>query len=403
MLCRLIDINTENSGNNGREKELSEYLAKEYAKLGLEADLYSPDSVPNIKAHPDYLEGRNLEDRPNITVKLAGKDSKKSLMLAGHLDTMPIGDESIWTMPPTKGTVKDGRIYGRGANDDKHALAIELFLAKAFRELGVKLNNDVYLSGYVDEEFGGGDGALACCLKYPSDFYINIDSDYMDIIHSGVGGQRLAIELRHPDPKDSCEDMIEAIYLTKKEIDEFGKRRKSEMSKNALYKDTEIPEKSLRYMNVATGLNTTDRNRGIVDFAFYTDRSKEEIKIELNELFESVSRAIEHLGIKLDNVIYRSRFFPFAAVDKGHKCIDLLKSCAKNALDRELLVKGMCLSDLNIFIKNSGGNAISCGACRGFADEGGAHQPDEYVLCDELVDLTKLMVEFIFEWDKSND
>ena len=265
------------------------------------------------------------------------------------------------------------------------------------------ITDDIYLSGYVDEEFGGGDGALACCLKYPCDFYINIDSDYMDIIHSGVGGQRLAIELRHPDPKDSCEDMIEAIYLTKKEIDKFGAKRKAEMAKNAFYKDTEIPQKSLRYMNVASGLNTTDRNRAIVDFAFYTDRSKNEIELEFNELFENISCAIAHLGVKLDNVIYRSRFFPFAAADKSHKCIKLLQQCAKEALDREISIKGMCLSDLNIFIKNSNGNAISCGACRGFADEGGAHQPDEYVICDELVELTKLLVEFIFEWDKSND
>ena len=141
MLCEMVNINTENFGNQGNEKYLAEYLKGEYEKLGFDADLYSPDSVPNIKAHPDYLDGRNLEDRPNITVKLAGRNAKKSLMLAGHLDTVPIGDESIWTMPPTKGTVKNGRIYGRGANDDKHALAIELFLAKAFRE--VKL----YISG----------------------------------------------------------------------------------------------------------------------------------------------------------------------------------------------------------------------------------------------------------------
>ena len=403
MLCEMVNINTENFGGSGNEKYLAEYLKGEYEKIGLDADLYSPDSVPNIKSHPDYLAGRNLEDRPNITVKVSGSAPKKSLMLAGHLDTVPIGDERLWTVPPVKGTIKDGKIYGRGANDDKHSLAIQLFLAKAFKELGVELKNNLYLSGYVDEEFGGGDGALACCVKYPCDFYINIDSDYMDIIHCGVGGQRLAIELKHPDPKDSCEDMIEAIYLVKKEIDKFGDRRKAEMSKDPYFKDTDVPRKALRYMNVVTGLNTNDRNRGVVDFAFYTDRPWETIKNEYDELFAAIDRAVAPLGIKIDNVIYRSRFFRYAAADKEHKCIKMLRGCAQKALGRDLKVCGMCLSDLNVFINNSNGNAISCGVCRGFADEGGAHQPNEYVICDELVEFTKLLVEFILEWDRSDD
>lgn len=403
MLCEMININTENFGTSGNEKALAEHLQREYAKLGFEADVYSPDSISGIKDHPDYLAGRNLENRPNITVKLAGISPRKSLMLAGHLDTVPIGDLSLWTTEPTRAVIKDGKIYGRGANDDKHSLAIELFLAKAIKKLGITLKNDLYLSGYVDEEFGGGDGALACCVKYPCDFYINMDSEYMDIIHCGVGGQRLAIELKTPEPKDSCEDMIEAIYLAKKEIDKFGDRRKSEMAQNIYFKDTEIPRKALRYMNVATGLNTNDRNRGVVDFAFYTDRPWEIIKNEYDEFFAAIDRAIAHLGIKIDNVIYRSRFFRYAVADKEHKCIEMLRESAKNVLNKDLKVCGMCLSDLNVFINNSNGNAISCGVCRGFSDEGGAHQPDEYVICDELVDFTKLIAEFILEWDKNDD
>ena len=400
ILCDLIEINTENDGQSGREKELAEYMDREFSKLSVESEVYSPDDVPGLTSHPDYLSGRHLESRPNVTARLKGTASEKSLMLAGHIDTVPIGDESLWTVPPVKGTVKDGRIYGRGACDDKFALAIELFLAKAVRELGIEFKNDIYLSGYVDEEYGGGDGALACCVKYPCDFYINMDSDYMDIIHCGVGGQRLALNLVYPGPKDSCEDMIEAIYLTKKEIDKFGSRRKAEMAETEYFKDTPIPGTALRYMNVVTGLNTNDRNRGVVDFAFYTDRPWEQIKAEYDELFESVNKALEPMGISIDTVTYRSRFFRYAVTNKDHECIRLIQKASKGLLGHEQKVCGMCLSDLNIFINNSGGNAVSCAVCRDFSVEGGCHLPDEYVVCDELVDFTKLIVEFIYEWDK---
>ena len=219
ILCHLLSVNTENNGSYGNEREIAEYMNAEFSRLRVESQVYSPDDVEGLKSHPDYLAGRNLEMRYNVTARLKGKDSQKSLMLAGHIDTVPVGDLSLWTVPPVQGTIKDGRIYGRGANDDKFALAVELFLVRAVKKLGIEFKNDIYLSGYVDEEYGGGDGALACCVKYPCDFYLNMDSDYMDIIHCGVGGQRLAVNLVYPGPKDACDDMIEAIYFAKKEID----------------------------------------------------------------------------------------------------------------------------------------------------------------------------------------
>lgn len=402
LLCKTIELDTQNSGTDGLEKPLAEYMHKYFESIGVESDIYSPDDVPGLTEHDDYLAGRNLDHRPNVTAKLAGSNPKKALMLAGHIDTVPIGDLSLWTVDPLKGTIKNGNIYGRGACDDKFALAVEMFLAKAFKDLGIKIKNDVYLTGYVDEEFGGGDGALACCVKYPCDFYINMDSDYMDIIHSGVGGQRLAINLKHPDLLDSCEIMIEGIYITKKIIDKFGDRRKDEMSKNIYYKYTDIPKTALRYMNVVTGLNTNDRNRGVVDFAYYTDSPKEQIVAEYEEMFDEIRTAIAPLGLVIDSITYRSRFFKYAVSDRNHKYIKLLNNSAKKLLNRDLKLCGMCLSDLNLFINLSGGNAVSCGVCRGFADEGGSHQPDENVNCDELVDLAKLMAQFIFDWDAEN-
>ena len=80
-------------------------------------------------------------------------------MLAAHLDTMPIGNSDLWTVDATEGIIKDGKVWGRGACDDKYALATWFFIAKAMQELGIQPENDIYLTGYVDEEYGGGDAA----------------------------------------------------------------------------------------------------------------------------------------------------------------------------------------------------------------------------------------------------
>lgn len=401
LLCDMISIPTENDGKSGSEAPLAAYMQQAYTALGLPCEVYSPDDVEGVPQHPEYHAGRNLANRPNVTARLVGSAPRKALMLAGHLDTMPVGDTALWSMPPLKGTVRDGWIFGRGANDDKFALAVELFLARAFGELGITLQNDVYLGGYVDEEFGGGNGALALCVKYPCDFTINMDSDYMDIIHCGVGGQRLAIVLRHPEPQDNCGIVMEGLYLAKREVDRFGERRRAELAKNPYLKDSHLPRTALRYMNIVSGTNTNDRHLGTLDFAFYTDRDSETIQKELDALIESIRTAVAPLGLEVDEVIYRSRLFRYAAADKSHAEILRLQKHITQLTGKEPRVYAMSLSDLNIFINNTGGNAVSCGVCRGFADEGGAHQPDERVSCEELVAFTKSIASYILEWDKS--
>ena len=56
----------------------------------------------------------------------AGRD----LLLNGHIDVVPVGDEAAWTTPPWDPAVRDGRVYGRGAVDMKGGLCCALFAAQ---------------------------------------------------------------------------------------------------------------------------------------------------------------------------------------------------------------------------------------------------------------------------------
>jgi succinyl-diaminopimelate desuccinylase len=54
------------------------------------------------------------------------------LMLAGHTDVVPPGDESKWTHPPFASEITDGVLYGRGAVDMKGAIACKLAAALGY-------------------------------------------------------------------------------------------------------------------------------------------------------------------------------------------------------------------------------------------------------------------------------
>lgn len=73
-------------------------------------------------------------------------------MFEGHTDVVTEGDPALWTDPPFSATLRDGRIYGRGANDMKAGLVCALVALKALKESGVVLGGDVVLGAVCDEE-----------------------------------------------------------------------------------------------------------------------------------------------------------------------------------------------------------------------------------------------------------
>jgi putative selenium metabolism hydrolase len=76
-----------------------------------------------------------------------------TVLLTGHLDTVPVGDESLWPHPPLAGVVADGELWGRGACDMKSALACMVHAAADVATSGFA--GTLVVAGVVQEEVGG--------------------------------------------------------------------------------------------------------------------------------------------------------------------------------------------------------------------------------------------------------
>ncbi|MGI6153133.1 MAG: dipeptidase PepV [Christensenellaceae bacterium] len=85
-------------------------------------------------------------------------DGDEILAILTHLDVMPAGEG--WTVPPFEATVKDGKIYGRGAIDNKGPAVAALFALNALQENCISLNKRVRLMFGCDEESGWSDIAF---------------------------------------------------------------------------------------------------------------------------------------------------------------------------------------------------------------------------------------------------
>jgi len=93
--------------------------------------------------------------RPNIIAYLNGKSDEETLWIITHMDVVPPGEDSLWTeTKPYEPTIKDGKIYGRGSEDNTQPMISSIFAIKALKNLGMKPNRNVALCFVADEENG---------------------------------------------------------------------------------------------------------------------------------------------------------------------------------------------------------------------------------------------------------
>jgi putative selenium metabolism hydrolase len=81
-----------------------------------------------------------------------GPAAGKALLYNGHMDTVDVGDLSLWPHEPYGGLVQDGVLYGRGAADMKGGLAAIVHGVGALRPYADSLAGPVYVVGVVQEE-----------------------------------------------------------------------------------------------------------------------------------------------------------------------------------------------------------------------------------------------------------
>ncbi|MFZ0390831.1 MAG: M20/M25/M40 family metallo-hydrolase, partial [Calditrichia bacterium] len=90
--------------------------------------------------------------RPNLIVRIPGKSAERRIWIMAHTDVVPEGDLKLWESDPWEVVEKDGKLYGRGVEDNQQSLTSAVFTAVAFHQLNIQPAYNLNLLLVADEE-----------------------------------------------------------------------------------------------------------------------------------------------------------------------------------------------------------------------------------------------------------
>jgi acetylornithine deacetylase len=149
----LVRVDTVAIPPDGHETAAQRVLARALRRHGIDVELYDTGFLSRSR-HPFVRRDRRYRGRHNLVARVPGTGRGRSLLLSGHVDTVPAGP-SPWRDSPWAGAIRRGRLYGRGSWDMKGGLAAQCAVAMALRGAGLRPGGDLIVESVVDEEFAG--------------------------------------------------------------------------------------------------------------------------------------------------------------------------------------------------------------------------------------------------------
>lgn len=131
------------SGGDG-ESAKAEALVNQLRKMGFQ----------NIDSYNAPDSRVSSGERPNIVVTIPGRKTDRNFWIMSHLDVVPPGELSLWNSDPYRVEYQDGKLTGRGVEDNQQGLTASVFAALSLMENNIIPEYTVKLLFVADEEVG---------------------------------------------------------------------------------------------------------------------------------------------------------------------------------------------------------------------------------------------------------
>ncbi|PNS02141.1 diaminopimelate aminotransferase [Petrotoga miotherma DSM 10691] len=374
-----IDSVNPRAGGPG-EKEVAEWLESLIRSWNF-------DEIKRYDAPDDAVE---YGYRPNIVATYKGQNPQRTIWFVTHMDKVPAGDIKLWETDPFQSVVKDGKIFGRGSEDNGASLISTLYAVKSIMDLKMRPKNNIALALVSDEETGSEFG-----IKYLLKQGIFKEGDWFYV----------------PDAGESDGSFIEVaeksiMWLKITTIGKQGHASMPNISINAHRAGMDFAIAADKYFHETYNLQDdlfnypyssfepTKKVSNVenintipgTDIIYFDGRILPNYDVEqiINNL-KNLSKEYEkkwNVKIIIEGEHIEKSTKP---TPKEHPCVEILKESVMNLRNIEVKVGGIGGGTCAAIVRGAGFPAAVWSTI-----DGTAHQPNEYVKIDNLIKDTQV-------------
>lgn len=297
---------------SGNEKGVSEELTKFFKENGF--DDVHVDKYGNTIGH------------------IKGSKPGPKIVFDGHMDTVPVTDESEWQYPPFESEIHDGKIYGRGTSDMKGALASMAVAASNFKEkTGGDFAGEIFVAGIVHEECFEGVAAREVSAYAKPDYVIIGEASNCNVKIGQRGRAEIKIEvLGKPAHSANPEKGINAVYKMCKVIEAIKTLKPTHHDRlgDGILELVDIKSSPFPGASVVPEKCVATYDRRLL-----VNETKESVLAPINELLEKLMKEDSELKVKAyytkadekcftGEIIEGERFFPGWIFDEDEDWVE---------------------------------------------------------------------------------
>ena len=342
--------------------------------------------------------------RPSILAYYYGQDGDKSprIWILTHMDVVPPGDLSKWTVTePFKPVVRDGKVYGRGSEDNGQSLVASLYAVKALMNLGIRPKRTIILAFVSDEETGSKYGVEWLLKNHPEllrkdDLVLvpdggNEDGTFIEVAEKSILWMKLKVRGKqvHASMPDKGLNAHRVALDLAYHLDRFLHEKYDK--RNELFYPPESTFEPTMGGNPADSPNIAPGEHEVVfDCRILPEYDLDEILSDVerlsNEVKEKYRKEIDGEILPEISVEILQRGDAAPPTDPKGEIVLLLKEALKRLRGKEAKVGGIGGGTFAAFFRRLGIPAVVWATL----DET-AHQPNEYAKIDNMVEDAKVM------------
>lgn len=354
-----------------------------------------------LKDHPGFSDdGFSPDSRMNVIGQWHNDGDGRSLILNGHVDVVPTGPENLWNKSPWSGSVKNGRIYGRGSCDMKAGLGAGIFAVQVLQSIGFKPDGNIMIQSVVGEE-SGGCGTLTNIVKgYSADAAVILEPTSLKVcpIQSGALTFRLTIPGRatHAAMRWDGVSAIEKFNLIHQSIIKFEKERHD--SFNVAYFESRDRVAPINIGTIKGGEWHSTVPESVVAegrFGVFPSETTRNARDAFEDHISEISNNDPWLKDNPPVVEWFEGQFESGQTDPEHPVIDKLMASHLTATGYAPIIEGVTYgSDLRLFTNHAHIPAVLFGP----GDVRLAHAANEFVEIKEVLTSVKVVANMIVKW-----